>query len=156
MRHRFQKAALWKNAGGMLAASALCENHPGQRAEGRNATAESHAVAALHSCIVPRQCILPFTQTTFRRYPLSADAPRGTAVESSPQKASAPAQVFCDRLRPSKNCQPNYSGGQHKSLAENLPVSPFVVAMFLAPPKNANETALPCTAIAQVHRQAPA
>lgn len=107
----------------------------------------------------------------------------GTAVESSPQKTSAPAQVLCDRLRPSKNCRlkslsddsTDHQQVFHGVLAFTqkrvetrlpcanalhkpyiLPVSPFVVAKFPAPPGNANEIPLPCRTIAQVAQQAPA
>ncbi len=80
----------------------------------------------------------------------------GTAVESSPQKTSTPVQVLCDRLRPSKNCRLNSFQSTAQIIDRKLPVSPFVVAKLSAPPDNANETALPCTAIAQVAQQAPA
>ena len=104
-RHRFPKPLENKNARRMPAVLPLCKDQAGPLTEGRNTTAKSHAGAALHSCIVPRQCIQPFTQTTSWQNHRSADAPRGTAVESSPQKTSAPAQVLCDRLRLSRNCR---------------------------------------------------
>lgn len=85
--------------------AALCEGRLGRRTGSRDTQAKAYAVAALHSCIVPRQFILPFTQTTLRQNRWSVDALQGTAVESSPQKTSTPAQVLCDRLRPSKNCR---------------------------------------------------
>jgi len=135
--------------------AAQCEDRLDRRTGSRNTQAKAYAVAALHSCIVPRQCILPFTQTTSRQNRWNADALRGTAVESSPQKASAPAQVLCDRLRPSKNCRLKSFQLAAQIISRKLPVSPFVVAIFLAPPKNANETALPCTVIAQVTGKLP-
>jgi len=99
------EAVSLKNARGNAEVSAPCEDQLGRRTEGRNTTARSHAGAPLHSCIVPRQFILPFTQTTSRQHYRSADAPRGTAVKSSPQQSRAPARYCCDRLRPSKNCR---------------------------------------------------
>ena len=72
--------------------------------------------AALHSCIVPRQFILPFTHTTSRQKARSADAPRVSAVESPPQKASAPARVWCDRLRPSKDLPTEQLSRRHRNL----------------------------------------
>lgn len=115
--------------------------------------------------------------------PLKCRRTSGTAVKSSPQKTSAPAHVLCDRLRPSKKCRLNSfrsttqnhqqisaecrhrtevtrhcecSRANAKHQPHKLPVSPFVVAKFSAPPDHANETALPCTAIAQVAQKAPA
>lgn len=102
-RHRFQKPLSKKNTRRRAKASVLCEDQSDPSTGSRNTLVIVHAVAALHSCIVPRQCILPFTQTTSRQNHRSADAPRGTAVKSSPHETSAPAQVSCDRLRPSKN-----------------------------------------------------
>ena len=75
-RHRFPKPLEKKNAGGMPAVLPLCKDHAGPLTEGRNTTAGVYAGAALHSCIVPRQCIQPFTQTTSRQYDRSADALR--------------------------------------------------------------------------------
>lgn len=156
-RHRFPKPLYEKTLAPVRWVPGLCEVHAGRRTGSRSTKAGAHVVAALHSCIVPRQCILPFTQTTSRQNHRSADAPRGTAVESSPRQTSAPAQVCCDRLRPSKNRRlKSFQSTAQIVDRDIMPVSPFVVAKFSAPPENTNETALPCTAIAQVAQQAPA
>ena len=83
---------------------------------------------ALHSWIVPRQSILPFTSENLRRHWPCEDTRPASAVGPPPQNIGSPEPILCDRSRPSKDRRlkmlqsPAQISGKYI-----LPVSPFVV-----------------------------
>jgi len=100
---------------------------------------------ALHSWIVPRQSILPFTPENPRRHWSCEDTRSASAVGPPPQKTGSPEPVSCDRSRPSKDRRlkmlqsPAQISGKYI-----LPVSPFVVVYARHHPERTNESPLPC------------